>query len=382
MERPEREVFRESAPQRDTKLVPVRIRAGETLCLTSDPAEEGERWDPLPIKNLHLTGDVERARWVLRLVRMRGDLSALVVENRSSDELFLEVASPPTFAVGSFDSYSPDSKYLYFSCHRGPGSLSPKTHETVLLGVSVKEASIRLGHAARPEQDTPADQASKAAAFLADDTGLGIEVGSGLKGLGLSELNRALAENGYASHPSVVVPWAVLLSGQLGPIVLRLSFSGETQGVQQPATGSETDVEYQDLQFEGGFRVRLTRALTLMPYVGIGEASLKLSVPNGAPPILPGQLSAYPTPTTVAYESKILPVGMDFEAVLPVFEHHPTVTSLSLRARAGYSFDLGGDRWQVDSGGDTRALVGGPTPYLGGPFLLLTLGAAWRTRLQ
>ncbi len=377
--RAEAEVLRESANERGERVQKIQVREGETLCFTGASASSGELWDPTPIEHLHLTSDIERAQWVIRLVRLRGDVSAVAVENRSSDRFSFSVDAPSS-VVGSVEFYSHDDLSL-FTLNCGPRyrTLLPKARDTVLLGVSVSEASLSVvGHAPMP----PPPSTRELPRWFADDIGLGLEMGSGLQGVGVSELNEALAENGYTSHPSMIMPWSLLVSGQLGPLVLRISVATNTESVGHAATGSESDVEYGGTHFEGGFRVRLTRSLAVMPYLGIGGASLELSVPHGAPPLLPEQLSAYPTPTTVTYSSMVLPAGVDVEALLPVFEHKKSTAYLSLRGRAGYSFDLGGDPWEVDSPDDTRALAGGPIPYLGGPFFLLTLGAQWRLRVR
>ncbi len=378
--RAEAEVLRESVNERGERVQKIQVREGETLCFTGEPASGGELWDPIPIEHLHLTSDIERAQWVIRLVRLRGDVSAVAIENRSSDRFFFSVDSPsPVVGSAEFYSHADLSLWTTFNCGPPYRTILPKARDTVVLGVSVSEVSLSVfGQAPMP---TPHSK-WEAPEWFADDIGLGLEMGSGLQGLGVSELNRALAENGYASHPSMIVPWTLLLSGQLGPLVLRISVAANTESVGQAATGSESDVEYGATHFEGGFRVRLSRSLAVMPYLGIGGASLELTVPHDAPPFLPEQLSAYPTPTTVKYSSVVMPAGVDVEGLLPIFEHKKSTVYLSLRARAGYSFDWGGDPWEVDSPEETRAVDDGPTPYLGGPFFLLTLGAQWRTRVR
>ncbi len=347
----------------DTPQVAVDVRRGETLCISGTPAEDGT------LHTLALAPEVEQALFVVSIVELPGDLTALVVRNRGTSRLTVRTlrSSGPG---PSLDSLAPGQQGI---------QLFPSPVERVVLfGIETQRQPPRSPPPTPLPPPPPPTRGLDLVREHGTWWGLWGRFVIGTQRFDLAALNAELNRSGYQSADRVVHPLGGTLGSVFGPWRLSLTVVGDKQTVRGPENAS-ADVDTLSIGLDLAYELSPLSLTRFHPFIGIHSANIAI---DASGPLFAEQVGFYEQPSEVSFSQSLMHVGYAFEQSIPFAQTQRTFFELLLGLNAGYALPVASGDWSIAYGTDENPqyahLSGGPDISLGGPFVFVTAGLGFR----
>ncbi len=347
----------------ETPQVVVDVRRGETLCISGTPAEDGT------LRALALAPDVEQALFVVSLVELPGDLTALVVRNRGKSRLTLRTLQSSERGP-SLAPLAPGQ--------RGTQLFASRVERVVLFGIETE----RLPPPPPPPASLPPPPPPTRGLDLLREQGtwwgLWGRFVIGTQRFDLAALNAELARSGYQSAEPVVHPLGGTFGSVFGPWRLSLTVVGDKQTVRGPENAS-ADVDTLSIGLDLAYELSPLLLTRFHPFIGIHTANINI---DASGPLFADQVGFYEQPLEVSFSQSLVHVGYAFEQSIPFAQTQRTSFELLLGLHGGYALPVNSGDWSISYGPeenpDYAHLSGGPDISLGGPFVFVTAGLGFR----
>jgi hypothetical protein len=214
-----------------------------------------------------------------------------------------------------------------------------------------------------------AARAEAQADFLGPGAGF---ISAGASGIATGELDDFLAERGYPTFGETAVTLGLGAYRVLqGGVMLGGEFNGLIMG-EEAHEGREVGLGGGTLTLGVGYMVNVSPRARVYPRVGLGVGGMGLWVDRADTvdfeEVLEGETSVDDRETVLSRDGVVLDLGAGAE-FLPRGRRGPLIG-----VRVGYlaaSFDSDWDAYE-------HTVVGGPEASIGGPYVRLVVGWAWR----